>query len=134
MDIDFKLWEGVWHIADTKKTFLVPYSVCNILDCEDFRDAQECLSCCVTCPPDMETCNSCLCDCGDITEETSLCVMGVYDKELMKETYNAQTEEEIYNVLWDKIKEINKTMPEYKYVKKIIVLSQLLEDSTVEQY
>lgn len=78
IDVDFKLWEGVWHIADTKKTFLVPYSVCNILDCEDFRDPQECISCCESCPPDQTSCgNSCLCDCGDIVKETSLCVMGI---------------------------------------------------------
>lgn len=98
MDIDFKLWEGVWHIADTKKTFLVPYSVCNILDCEDFRDAQECLSCCVTCPPDMETCNSCLCDCGDITEETSLCVMGTKALEDFMNCGNS------YKIVYDCIK------------------------------
>ena len=51
----------------------------------------------------------------------------------MKETYNAQTEEEIYNVLWDKIKEINKTMPEYKYVKKIIVTEEELVKTTTQK-
>lgn len=78
IDVSFKIWEGVWHITNPKKTFLVPYSACNILDCEDFRDPIECTSCCVSCPPDQVLCNSCLCDCGDLTKESSLCVMG-YD-------------------------------------------------------
>ena len=51
----------------------------------------------------------------------------------MKETYNAQTEEEIYNVLWDKIKEINKTMPEYKYVKRITVTEEELVKTTTQK-
>ena len=65
--------------------------------------------------------------------DLKVCAKIVYDKELMKETYNAQTEEEIYNVLWDKIKEINKTMPEYKYVKKIIVTEEELVKTTTQK-
>ena len=51
----------------------------------------------------------------------------------MKEIYNVETEEEIYDVLWDKIKEINKTMPEYKYVKKIIVTDEELVKTTTQK-
>ena len=47
--------------------------------------------------------------------------------------YNVETEEEIYDVLWDKIKEINKTMPEYKYVKKIIVTDEELVKTTTQK-
>ena len=65
--------------------------------------------------------------------DLKVCAKIVYDKELMKEIYNAQTEEEIYNVLWDKIKEINKTMPEYKYVKKIIVTEEELVKTTTQK-
>lgn len=77
VDVNLKLWEGVWHIADTKKTFLAPYSVCNMLDCEDFRDIQECISCCISCPTEEIYCDSCLCDCGDLDKDSSLCVMGL---------------------------------------------------------
>ena len=56
--------------------------------------------------------------------DLKVCAKIVYDKDLMKEIYNVETEEEIYDVLWDKIKEINKTKPEYKYVKKIIVTDE----------
>ena len=65
--------------------------------------------------------------------DLKVCAKIVYDKELMKETYNAQTEEEIYNVLWDKIKEINKTMPEYKYVKRITVTEEELVKTTTQK-
>ena len=39
----------------------------------------------------------------------------------MKEIYNAETEEEILNALWIKIKELNKTMPPYKYIKELTI-------------
>ena len=54
----------------------------------------------------------------------------VYDKDLMKQIYNANTEEEIKNALWLKIKEINKTMPPYKYIKELIVSEEELIKTT----
>ena len=65
--------------------------------------------------------------------DLKVCAKIVYDKDLMKEIYNAQKEEEIYEVLWEKIKEINKTMPEYKYVKKIIVTEEELVKTTTQK-
>lgn len=65
--------------------------------------------------------------------DLKVCAKIVYDKDLMKEIYNVETEEEIYDVLWDKIKEINKTMPEYKYVKKIIVTEEELVKTTTQK-
>lgn len=65
--------------------------------------------------------------------DLKVCAKIVYDKDLMKEIYNFETEEEIYDVLWDKIKEINKTMPEYKYVKKIIVTDEELVKTTTQK-
>ena len=65
--------------------------------------------------------------------DLKVCAKIVYDKDLMNEIYNVETEEEIYDVLWDKIKEINKTMPEYKYVKKIIVTDEELVKTTTQK-
>ena len=65
--------------------------------------------------------------------DLKVCAKIVYDKELMKEIYNVQKEEEIYEILWEKIKEINKTMPEYKYVKKIIVTEEELIKTTTQK-
>ncbi|MBR2290446.1 MAG: AMP-binding protein [Clostridia bacterium] len=41
----------------------------------------------------------------------------VYDKSIMKEMYNAEDEEEIYAIINEKIKEINKMMPQYKAIR-----------------
>ena len=57
----------------------------------------------------------------------------VYDKDIVKEMYGAETEEQIQEVLWEKIKEINKTMPEYKYVKKITVTEEELIKTTTQK-
>ena len=63
-------------------------------------------------------------------DDLKLCVKIVYDKDLMKELYNATTEEEIKEALWSKIKEVNKTMPPYKYIKEIIVSEEELIKTT----
>ena len=65
--------------------------------------------------------------------DLKVCAKIVYDKELMKEIYHAEKEEEIYDILWDKIKEINKTMPEYKYVKRITVTEEELVKTTTQK-
>lgn len=63
-------------------------------------------------------------------DDLKLCVKIVYDKDLMKELYNATTEEEIKEALWSKIKEVNKTMPPYKYIKEILVSEEELIKTT----
>ena len=65
--------------------------------------------------------------------DLKVCAKIVYDKEFMKEIYHAEKEEEIYDILWDKIKEINKTMPEYKYVKRITVTEEELVKTTTQK-
>lgn len=47
-----------------------------------------------------------------------------YDEEYAKKNYPNLTEEELKNVIWEKIKEINKTMPTYKYVKNILITKE----------
>ena len=54
----------------------------------------------------------------------------VYDKDKMKEDYNVQTPEEIRKVLWNKVKEINRTMPIYKYMKELIITEEELVKTT----
>lgn len=43
-----------------------------------------------------------------------------YNDEVIKEKYADKTEEEIYDILWEQVKEINKTVPQYQYIKKMI--------------
>ncbi len=43
-----------------------------------------------------------------------------YDEEYIKENYPNENEKELEKILWEKIKEINRTMPTYKYIKNLI--------------
>lgn len=63
---------------------------------------------------------------GDI----KVCVKIVYDKELIKELYNIEGEEEIRDFLWNKVKEVNSLMPKYKYVKEMIITEEELIKTT----
>ena len=51
----------------------------------------------------------------------------------MKEAYKVETDEEIYNALNSKIKEINKEMPSYKAIKKIILTEKPLIKTTTSK-
>lgn len=44
-----------------------------------------------------------------------------YDDEYVKSMYSNVSEEEINKILWEKIKEINKNLPTYKYIKNMII-------------
>lgn len=44
-----------------------------------------------------------------------------YDEEIAKEKYANKSFEELEKIVWDKIKEINKTLPTYKYVKNLLM-------------
>ncbi|GCF92506.1 hypothetical protein NRIC_03970 [Enterococcus florum] len=76
MDIDLVLYEGIWHKADVRKTFLKPYLACNFLECLDFQEVDECLDCCVGClQPANDLCTKCMCKCESLDAESSLCEM-----------------------------------------------------------
>ena len=57
----------------------------------------------------------------------------VYDKDAMKDAYGIETEEEIKEKVWEKIKELNKTMPPYKYIKEVIVTEEELIKTTTQK-
>lgn len=65
-------------------------------------------------------------DDGDV----KVCVKIVYDKELIKELYNIEGEENIRDFLWQKVKDINKLMPKYKYVREMIITEEELIKTT----
>ena len=44
-----------------------------------------------------------------------------YDEEIAKEKYNNKSIEELQSIVWEKIKEVNKTLPTYKYVKHLLI-------------
>ncbi len=57
----------------------------------------------------------------------------VFDKETVKEVYKVETDEEIYNALSKKIKEINQTMPRYKSIRGMILTEQPLIKTTTNK-
>ena len=54
----------------------------------------------------------------------------VYDKEALKEKHGEISDEELEKMFWDKIKEVNKQMPTYKYIKDIILTDEDLIKTT----
>lgn len=69
----------------------------------------------------------------DKDDDITICVKIVYDPDIMKENYQVEDEEQIKEVLWKKIKEINKTMPAYKYIREIMVTQEELIKTTTQK-
>jgi len=65
--------------------------------------------------------------------DLKICAKIVYDKETMKEIYGIEEEKDIYEKIWGKIKEINKTMPAYKYIKEITITEEELIKTTTQK-
>jgi long-chain acyl-CoA synthetase len=62
--------------------------------------------------------------------DLTLNVKVVYDKDIMKDKFGLEDENEIKAKLWKDVKEINKTMPTYKYIKGISVTTEELIKTT----
>ena len=65
--------------------------------------------------------------------DLKLSVKIVYNKDVAKEQYPNATEEELRKVIWEKIKEINKTFPPYKYIKNMILTDEELIKTTTKK-
>lgn len=57
----------------------------------------------------------------------------VFNREIIKDVYKVEADEEIHDVLVSKIKEINKTMPKYKAIKGIILTEEPLIKTTTNK-
>ena len=58
--------------------------------------------------------------------DVKLSVKVVYNEDTVKEKLGEKTEEEVYNIIWDEIKELNKTFPNYKHIKSVILSTEEL--------
>ena len=65
--------------------------------------------------------------------DLKLSVKVVYNKDVAKEKYPNATEDELRKVIWEKIKEINKTFPPYKYIKNMILADEELIKTTTKK-
>ncbi len=66
---------------------------------------------------------------GDVT----ISVKVVYDKDYIKEKFGTPTENEIKDLIWKEIKNINRTMPKYKYIKKLLITDEEFEKTTTNK-
>ena len=62
--------------------------------------------------------------------DVKVCTKIVYDKELIKELYDIEGEDNIKDFLWQKVKEVNSLMPKYKYIKEMIITEEELIKTT----
>ncbi len=65
--------------------------------------------------------------------DTTLCAKIVYDKQQVQETYGEKTEEELKEVFWQKVKEVNQTLPDVKHIKEIMITEEPLAKTTTQK-
>lgn len=65
--------------------------------------------------------------------DLKLSVKIVYDTNVAKEKYPECSEEDLKKIIWEQIKEINKTFPPYKYIKNMILTDQELIKTTTQK-
>lgn len=66
-------------------------------------------------------------------DDLLLSVKIVYNKEYVQEKYPNISEEELKEIIWKDIKEINKTFPKYKYVKNLIITDEPMIKTTTQK-
>jgi long-chain acyl-CoA synthetase len=57
----------------------------------------------------------------------------VYNESYVKDKYGDIAEEELYKIIWNKMKEINTTLPKYKYMKHMILTKEPLIKTTTNK-
>lgn len=65
--------------------------------------------------------------------DVKLSIKIVYDTEVVKEKYSDKTEDELYAIIWNQIKEINTTFPRYKHIQHMILTNQELIKTTTKK-
>ena len=70
---------------------------------------------------------------SDDEDDVKIYVKIVYDKEVMKEAYKVETYEQIYDVLLEKIKDVNKKMPGYKAIRGMLLTEEPLIKTTTNK-
>ena len=69
----------------------------------------------------------------DDKNDVKLSVKIAYDKEVVKEKYKDKTEDELYQIIWEQIKQINTQFPRYKHIQNMILSSEELIKTTTKK-
>ena len=65
--------------------------------------------------------------------DLKVCSKVVFDREIMKDIYGIEDEKDILDLIWTKIKAINKTMPSYKAIKEVEITEEELIKTTTQK-
>ena len=65
--------------------------------------------------------------------KVKVAVKVVYNKEVVKEKYGDISKEDLFPIIWNKIKEVNKTLPRYKYIMHMILTDEPLIKTTTHK-
>ena len=65
--------------------------------------------------------------------DVKLAVKIVYNKDVAKEKYATSDKDELYNIVWSQIKELNTTFPRYKHIQKLILTDEELIKTTTKK-
>ena len=65
--------------------------------------------------------------------DIKLAVKVVYNKEKVDEKYPSISKEELEKIIWQQIKDINKTFPTYKYIKSMVLTDKELIKTTTKK-
>lgn len=65
--------------------------------------------------------------------DTMLCCKIVYDETMAKQYYGEKTEEELTEIMWKAVKEINQTLPIYKKIKKVKISTEQFAKTTTQK-
>lgn len=63
-------------------------------------------------------------------DDLLLSVKVVYNEEYLKQNYPGMSETEFKKIVWNDIKAINKTLPQYKYIKNLILTKEPMKKTT----
>ena len=69
----------------------------------------------------------------DDKSKIKVAIKVVYNQDKAKEKYGDIFEEELYNKIWNQIKDVNKTLPPYKYIKHMILTDKPLIKTTTQK-
>ena len=65
--------------------------------------------------------------------DVTVSVKVVYDEDVKNAKYRQLNDDELKNVIWEQIKEINKTLPRYKYIKHLSITDKELIKTTTRK-
>lgn len=66
-------------------------------------------------------------------DDLDLATKIVYNKEYVEDTFGGISKEELKEKIWQDIKQINKTMPPYKYIREIMVTDEPMIKTTTQK-